>query len=75
MHAGELLADGLDQKRRDDGGVDPAGEGEQDLLIADLGTQGLDLFLNELLGESGRRDARHALGTSGLFHGLFSFDE
>lgn len=39
MDADELLADRLDEQRRDDGAVDAAGQGEQDIFIADLGRE------------------------------------
>ena len=60
----QLLAHGLDEERRDDGGVDTAGEGEEDLLVADLRAQFLDLFIDEFLGEGGGRDPLHVGGTN-----------
>ena len=36
MDAGELLADSLDEERRDDRGVDAAGERKEHLAVADL---------------------------------------
>ena len=38
--AGELIADGAVQQGGDHAGVDPAGESEQDLILADLGADG-----------------------------------
>ena len=64
MDGNQLLAHGLDEERRDDGGVDTAGEGEEDLLVADLRTQFLDLFIDEFLGQCRGCDPLHVGGTN-----------
>ena len=71
MHADELLADGLDQKRRDDGRVHAAGQRQQDLLIADLRADGLHLFFNKRIGERRRGDALHRFGADIRIHFIF----
>ena len=73
MDADELPAHSPDEKRRDDGGIHAAGEGQQDLLVADLGAQGRNLLVNKSLGEGRGGDARHAFGTSCLFHSTDTF--
>ena len=59
--ADELLADGLVEKRRADGRVNAAGKREQDLLVADLLLDRLDLLLDVLLRVEGLADAGKAL--------------
>ena len=49
VHAGQLAADGADEERRDDGGIDAAGEREQHLLVADLTANQLNLVVDEVL--------------------------
>ena len=61
VHADELLADGLDQQRGNHGGVHAAREGEQDLLVADLRADGLDLLVDEGLRKLGGGDALHVV--------------
>ena len=68
VHAGELLADGADQQRRDDGRVNAAGQGEKDLLVADLLTQHFDALVDVSLGQRGGVDALHAFGTGFQYH-------
>ncbi len=70
MHAGQLLADGLDEQRGHDGRVHTAGQGQKDLLIADLLAQGGNLLVDKSLGQFGRGDARHALGAFVVCHRL-----
>lgn len=61
MHADELLADGLDKKCRDDGAVDAAGKRQQDLLVAYLLADCINLLGNERLGKLGGGDACHVV--------------
>ena len=63
MHADELLSDGLDEQRCDDGAVNAAGKGQQDLLVADLLADCGNLLVDEGLGEFGGGDAHHVVGT------------
>ena len=70
VHAGQLLADGLDEQRGHDGRVHTAGQGQKDLLIADLLPQGGNLLVDKSLGQFGRGDARHALGAFVVCHRL-----
>ena len=63
MHADQLPTHGLDQKGRDDGGIDAAGKGEQNLLRSDLLPQGFQLFVNERLRKRGRCDSFHVVRT------------
>ena len=59
----ELLADGLDQQCSNDGRIDAAAQGQQDLLIADLLADGLDLLVDEGIGQLKIGDAGHRLGS------------
>ena len=70
VHTGKLFADGLDQQSRDDRGIYAAREGQQDLLIPDLGAQGRDLLINKGLRQGRGGDSLHAFGT--FFHVCFS---
>ena len=63
VHADKLLADGLDEQRCDDGAVNAAGKGQQDLLVADLLADCGNLLVDEGLGEFGGGDAHHVVGT------------
>ena len=63
MHADELLADGLDEQRRDDRAVNAARKGKQDLLVADLLTDCSNLLFDERLSEFGSGDTHHVVGT------------
>ena len=63
MDADELLADRLDEQRRDDGAVDAAGQGEQDIFIADLGAKRGELFFDERLRKLRRGDTLHGFRT------------
>ena len=63
MEADELLADRLDEQRRDDGAVDAAGQGEQDIFIADLGAKRGELFFDERLRKLRRGDTLHGFRT------------
>ena len=64
MDGNQLLADGLDEEGRDDGGIDTARKGEQHLLVADLGAQFLNLFFDEFPRQFGRGDPLHVRGTN-----------
>ena len=59
----ELLADRLDQQRRDDGAVNAAGEGEQYLFVADLGTKFRDLLVDKRLSQLRGGDSLHRFGS------------
>ena len=61
MHANELLTDGLNKKCRDDGAVDAAGKGQQDLLVAHLLADSVNLLDDEGLGKPGSGDACHVV--------------
>ena len=63
MHADELLADSLDEQRRDNRAVNATGKGQQDLLVADLLADCSDLLVNERLGKFGSGDTHHIVGT------------
>ena len=63
MDADELLADRLDEQRRDDGAVDAAGQGEQDVLVADLRAKRGELFFDERLRKLRRGDTLHGFRT------------
>ena len=67
----ELLADGLDQQGSHDGRVDAAGEGQQDLLVADLLAHGLDLLVDEGIGQLKIGDAGHGFGSDIGTHSVF----
>ena len=71
VDADELLADGLDQQSGNDGRVDTAGEGQQDLLVADLLTDQLDLLLDEGIGQLKIGDAGHGFGSDIGTHNVF----
>ena len=64
MDADQLLADSLDQKSSNNGRVDSAGQSQQDLLIANLLTNGGNLFLNKFVGQLKIGDALHGFGTN-----------
>ena len=64
MHANELLADRLDQKRGDNRGINTAGEGEQNLLITDLLFQGGNLFVDKRFGKLRGSNSFHGFRTS-----------
>ena len=68
VNAGELLPHRLDEERRDDGRIDAAGEGKENLLIADLLPQFGDLFADKRFRERGRGDALHGFGTNVAGH-------
>ena len=70
VHAGQLLADRLDEQGRDHRGVHAAAQRQQHLAVADLRAQGGDLLVDKGLGLRGRRDPRHALGTSVVCHSM-----
>ena len=48
MHAGQLLADGTNQKRRNNRGIHAAGERQQNLFIANLTLDEFNLVGNEV---------------------------
>ncbi len=58
--AGELVADGPVQQGGDHGGVDAAGQAEQDLVVADLAADLRDGVLDDVVRESrGCRSRRY----------------
>ncbi len=69
----ELLSDSLEEKGRHDGAVHTAGQGQQDLVAADLGAERLDLLINESLREGGRCDSFHIIRSSVVDHGYLPF--
>ena len=69
VDTGELPADGLDEKRRDDGRIDAAGQGEKHLFAADLRLQGGALLFNKRLRQRGGGDAFHGFRTNIAGHG------
>ena len=71
MHADKLLADGLDQQRRDNRAVDAARKGQQNLLVTDLLADCGDLLVDERLSKFGSGDTHHIVGTLvGIHAGL-----
>ena len=64
MDGDQLLADGLDEKRRNNRGVHTARQGEKHFLVANLGAQFPDLFIDEFPGQFGGRDPLHIRGTN-----------
>ena len=71
MHADELLADRLDQQRRDDGAVNAAGQRQQHLLVADLRAHSGNLLLDESIRQFKIGNASHGLGTN-IAHDIHS---
>ena len=63
MNADKLLADGLDEKSRNNGRVNTAGEGEENLFVTNLCADFGNLFVNECLGQFGSGDTCHGFGT------------
>ena len=63
VHAHELLADGADEQCGNDGRIDAAGKGQEDLAVAYLLAHGRDCFLDERISQLGRRDALHVVGS------------
>ena len=63
VDADELLSDGLDQEGCDDGAVDAAGEGEENLPVADLSAKLLYLLIDKGLSKLGGGDALHGFGS------------
>ena len=59
VDADELLADGLDEQRCNDGGINTAGEGEENFLIAYLLAQFFELFIDKGLRLLGCGDPFH----------------
>ena len=59
--AGELVADGAVQQRRDDAGVDAAGQPADDLGVADLRADRLDGVVDDVDHRPERRDAREVV--------------
>ena len=70
VDADELLADGLDEQRCNDGGVNTAGEGEENLLAAYLLAQFSQLFVDKGLRLLRSGDPFHGIGTSVKTHNL-----
>ena len=68
VDADELLADGLDEQRRDHGGVNAAGKCQKYVFVANLGADLFDFLVNESLGKFGRSDALHVFGTLVRIH-------
>ena len=68
MHTDELLADGPDEQRGHHGGIHPAGQGQQHLLLPHLTAHGRDLFLDK--GQRGlpRRDPLQRSGARVRVH-------
>ena len=64
MDGNQLLAHGLDEEGGDYGGIDTARQSEQNLLVANLGAQFLNLFFDEFPGQFGRGDPLHFRGTN-----------
>ena len=60
----QLLTDGLDEEGGNHGGVHTARQGEQHLLVADLGAQFLNLFFDEFPRQFGSGDPLHVRGTN-----------
>jgi len=63
MDAGELLADGLDKEGSNNGGVNAAGEGEQNLTVANLSADLFYLFINKSISQFKRSDTLHGFRT------------
>ena len=63
MDAGELIADGTEKKRRADGRIDAAGQGEEDFSVADLLLEEIDLGFDELVSKFFVLDTGHEIGT------------
>ena len=62
VHAGELLADGLDKQGSNNGRVNTAGEGQQNLAVTYLSADFLYLFINKCICKFGASDTLHAFG-------------
>lgn len=73
MHADELLADSLDEQRRDNRAVNATGKGQQNLLVADLLADCSDLLIDEHLGKFGSGDTHHVVGTLVGIHAKLLF--
>ena len=63
MHADKLFADCLDEQSRDNRAVDSAREREQNLAVADLFADEINLFFDELIRKFFRGDADHVFGS------------
>ena len=72
VNADQVTADGFDQQGSHNGTVHAAGEGQQDLLIADLLTDGFNLLTDEGFGQFGGGDPLHAVRTLVVIHVLSS---
>ena len=68
VYADELLPDGLDQQRRDDRRIDPAGQRQQHPFIAHLRADFPHLLVDELRRQRLRGDARHRLRPFVVLH-------
>ena len=68
MDTDQLLADCLDQQGGNHTGVNAAGQGQQDLLIANLGANLGDLLVDESLSKLRSGDACHGFGTYIIRH-------
>ena len=73
MHTGQLSADRLDQKCRDNRRVNAAGQRQQNLLVTDLLAQRGELLLDEGLGKFRGGDPLHAFRELFLDEGLGKF--
>ena len=72
MYTDELLADGLDQHRCDDRGINAAREREQDFLVPDLLPESRKLFLNKCICQFRSGDPLHGIGSSVIDHAVSS---
>ena len=71
MHADKLLANSLNEQRRNNRTVDATGKSQQDFLVADLLVDCSDLLVDERLGKFGGGDTHHVVGTLvGIHAGL-----
>ena len=70
MHAGELTAHRLDEQGGHHGGVHAAGQGQQDLIAADLFPQRLQLLGDERLRQGRGGDSLHGFRTLVFVHWL-----
>ncbi len=68
VDADEVLTDGSDEQRGDDGRIDAAGQREKDLAGADLGFDIGDLLVDKGFRELGSRYPLHIVGTNECGH-------
>ena len=72
MYRHQLLPDGPDQQRGNDGTVHAAGEGKQHFFTADLLPDGLNLLFDKGLGQFGSCNPFHAVRAPVRIHVLSS---